>query len=297
MRAEMGLLVALCSMVLSACSGQTDEPSAQPAAEEAVQTSSSQSAPRVANPQTAVVTDERGADWTIPIDLSGVDTGGYEPFMALRFRCRTFDNLADFKMVAEGWEFETSIRVRSGNQEIVLRRDLDGYFSQSYGFNLRHPEGSEVARDWPNLTGIIGEINRTRRITINEQIEVKLEDPRGYLSSTATACERIGQQTQGRQSAPTRLALRRIDDTNFEEALAEIGGHEGRAIALNVRIPGDAGDEFTYRSGDLEVRMGNLVLRTSKNLTRIGSEWGLEGRFMVSRERQGPLTIISLNPL
>lgn len=282
---------ALLAVALCACG--------EPVAEPPVTTppATSQSAPRVANPQTAVVTDERGTDWTIPIDLSGVDTGGYEPFMALRFRCRTFDGLADFKMVAEGWEFETSIQIRSGNQEIVLRRDLDNYFSQSYSFSLRHPEGSEIARDWSDLTGIIGEMNRTRKIRINDQIDVNLEDPRGYLSSTANACARIGEQTEGRQSAPIQLALRRIDDTNFQEALVEISSHEGRSIALNVRIPGDAGDEFTYRSGDLEVRMGDLILRTSRDLTRIGPDWGLQGRFMVSRERQGPYTIITLDPL
>lgn len=188
-------ILAGAALALVAC----EKPSAEPAANSVAQAPRQQSAERLANPQTAVVTDERGADWTIPVDLSGVDTGGYEPFMALRFRCRTFDGLADFKMVAEGWEFETSIHVRSGNQEIVLRRDLDGYFSQSHVFQLRRPEGSEVARNWSSLTGVIGEMNRTRRITINDQVEVNLEDPRGYLSSTAAACERIG------RDAATRL--------------------------------------------------------------------------------------------
>lgn len=295
MRGEMGLLVGVCMIALSACSEERDRSSSRPATTVAAH---SQSTSRVANPQTAVVTEERGAGWTIPIDLTGVDNGDSGPFMALRFRCRNFDNhLADFKMVAEGWGSETSIRVRSGNREIVLRRDPDGYFSQSYAFQLRHPEGSEVARNWASLTGIIGEMNRSRKITINDQIEVNLEDPSGYLSSTAAACARIGRQTEGRMSTPTQLTLRRIDNTNFEEAMEEIGRHHGSTIALNVRISQSAGDTFVYRSGDLEVRTDNLILRTSRDLTRIGPDWGLRGRFIVSREHQGPLTIITLDPL
>lgn len=194
MRAYANWILAGAALALVAC----EEPSAEPAANAVAQAPRQQSAERLANPQTAVVTDERGADWTIPVDLSGVDTGGYEPFMALRFRCRTFDGLADFKMVAEGWEFETSIRVRSGNQEIVLRRDLDNYFSQSYSFNLRRPEGSDVAENWSSLTGILAAMEETRLITINDQVQVKLEDPRGYLASSASACARIGRETAGR---------------------------------------------------------------------------------------------------
>ena len=135
------------------------------------------------------------------------------------------------------------------------------------------------------------------KITINDQIEVNLEDPSGYLSSTAAACARIGRQTEGRMSTPTQLTLRRIDSTNFEEAMEEIGRHHGSTIALNVRISQSAGDTFVYRSGDLEVRTDNLILRTSRDLTRIGPDWGLRGRFIVSRERQGELTVVTLDPL
>ena len=198
MRAYANRILAGAALALVACEAPATEPPVAPVAPVDQSSPRQQSVQTLANPQTAVVTDERGADWTIPIDLSGVDVGGYEPFMALRFRCRTFDNLADFKMVAEGWEFETSIRVRSGGEEIVLRRDLDGYFSQSYVFQFRHPEGSEVARNWSQLTAILTAMNETRRITINDQVHVNLEDPRGYLASTAETCVRIGRQATER---------------------------------------------------------------------------------------------------